>query len=265
MSDREQTSMQDLAAAYALGALSPEETRAFEEYLAGSRDAQREVAEFREVSALLAEGARGAAPDAGLRERVLQRIGREKVVPLADRRARTPRVPFPIWIALAASLILAVGLGTMLVKSRRELAARQAAIDSVRATLAQVETRLTERENTLNAIMEPGVTLSLLSTTNAPEPRVQLFWNREKNQAIVHAFHLTPADSGLVYQLWFIKDGKPIPSITFNSEPSGHSLVQNVVLPEGAITHAAVTLEPRGGSLQPTSPVIMIGELRASS
>jgi anti-sigma-K factor RskA len=264
MNERDQTSMQDLAAAYALGALSPEETRAFEAYLAGSPEAQREVAEFREVSALLAEGTPGAAPDPGLRARVLQRIGRDRVMPLAERRATTSNIPFPIWIALAASIVLAIGFGGMLVKSRRELAARQAAIDSVRVTLAQVETRLIEREKTLNFLMEPGVTLSLLSTTNAPQPRIQLFWNREKNQATVHAFRLTPADSGLVYQLWFIKDGKAIPSVTFNSEPTGHALVQDVVLPEG-ITHAAVTIEPAGGSLQPTSPVLMIGELKASS
>jgi len=264
MNERDQASMQDLAAAYALGALSPEETRAFEAYLAGSPEAQREVAEFREVSALLAEGAPGAAPDPGLRDRVLQRIGRSKGVPLAQRRSPTFGVPLPIWVALAASVALAIGLGTMLVKTRRELATRLAAIDSVRATLAQVETRLTEREQTLNAIMEPGVTLSLLSTTNAPQPRIQLFWNQEKHQAIVHAFRLSPVDSGLVYQLWFIKDGKPIPSVTFNSEPTGHALLRDVAMPEGS-SHAAVTIEPSGGSLQPTSPVIMIGELKANS
>lgn len=266
MNEREQASMQDLAAAYALGALSPEETRAFEAYLAGSPEARREVAEFREVSALLAEGAPAAAPDPGLRNRVLERIARDKVVPLGTRRTPGARIPFPVWIALAASTVLVVGMGTMLATSRRELAARQAAIDSVRATLALVETRLSEREKTLNAIMEPGVTLSLLSTTNAPEPRIQLFWNRQSSQAIVHAFNLSPADSGMVYQLWFIKDGKPIPSVTFNAEYSGHALVQNITMPEGGgITHAAVTVEPVGGSLQPTSPVIMIGELRASS
>lgn len=266
MNEREQTSMRDLAAAYALGALSPEETRAFEAYLAGSPEARRDVAEFREVGALLAQSSPAAAPSPGLRDRVLERIGGDKVVSLSDRRERNSNIPFPIWIALAASAILVVGMGAMLVSNRRELAAGQAAVDAVRATLAQVEQRLSEREATLNTIMEPGVTLSLLSTTGTPEPRIQLFWNRQKSQAIVHAFNLSPADSGLVYQLWFIQDGKPVPSVTFNSEPTGHALVQNVALPAGSnLTHAAVTVEPAGGSPQPTSPVVMIGEMRASS
>lgn len=264
MSEREPTSLRDLAAAFALGALSVEETRAFEAYLAGSPEARREVAEYREVNALLAHGTPEQAPGAGLKDRVLERIGQEKVVSLSERRSRRSSIPFPIWMSLAASVLLAIGLGALLVNTRRQLAAREAAIDSVRSTLAQVETRLTEREETLNTIMEPGVVLSILSTTGTPEPRIQLFWNRTKHSAIVHAFNLTPAEAGRVYQLWFIQDGKPVPSVTFNSEPSGHALVRNVALPEG-ITHAAITVEPAGGSLQPTTPVVMIGELRASS
>lgn len=256
--------MRDLAAAYALGALSVEESRAFEAYLAGSPEARREVAEFREVNALLAHGVPATTPTAGLRERVLARIGQEKVVSLSERRGRRSNVPFPVWMSLAASVLLAIGLGALLVNTRRQLAAREAAIDSVRSTLAQVETRLTEREKTINTIMEPGVVLSILSTTGTPEPRIQLFWNRSKGSAIVHAFNLSPTEAGRVYQLWFIQDGKPVPSVTFNSEPTGHALVQNVALPEG-ITHAAITIEPTGGSLQPTTPVVMIGELRASS
>jgi anti-sigma-K factor RskA len=264
MNEPESTSLRDLAAAYALGALSAEEARAFEAYLAGSPEARREVAEFREVNALLAHGAPELAPSGGLRDRVLERIGQEKVVSLSEHRARRTNVPFPVWVSLAASVLLAIGLGAMLVNTRRQLAAREAAIDSVRSTLAQVETRLSEREKTLNTIMEPGVILSTLSTTGTPEPRIQLFWNPSRNSAIVHAFNLSPTEAGRVYQLWFIKDGKPVPSVTFSSESSGHALVQNVALPEG-ITHAAITIEPTGGSLQPTTPVLMIGELRASS
>ncbi|HJR51059.1 MAG TPA: hypothetical protein VJ794_08140, partial [Gemmatimonadales bacterium] len=62
MSHPEQESPQDLAAAYALGALSAEEARRFEAYLAGSPEAQREVAEYREVAALLALAGPEPAP-----------------------------------------------------------------------------------------------------------------------------------------------------------------------------------------------------------
>ncbi len=51
-----QDPIQDLAAAYALGALSPDEVSRFEAFLATSPATQQEVAELREVAALLALG-----------------------------------------------------------------------------------------------------------------------------------------------------------------------------------------------------------------
>jgi anti-sigma factor RsiW len=49
MSPAEPESPRDLAAAYALGALAPDEARRFEEFLAGSPEAAR-VAEYRDAA-----------------------------------------------------------------------------------------------------------------------------------------------------------------------------------------------------------------------
>src|SRR4051812_45263701 len=72
MSTPDELAQQDLAAAYVLGALTPEEARRFEAYLATSPHAQQEVAELRETAALLAASPRPAERPAGdLRDRVL--------------------------------------------------------------------------------------------------------------------------------------------------------------------------------------------------
>ena len=265
MSERNDTAMQELAAAYALGALSPEETRAFETYLATSPETQREVAEYREVSALLATAARGPAPSEDLRRRVLDRVAGNKVAPLPAPRALRSAVPAPMWVALAASLALATWLGAGLYTAKEELASSTAAADSVRSALALVQGRLTQREKTLNWILEPGIELSMLNSTGSAEPKIQFFVNREKRVAMVHGFNMNPAESGRVYQLWFIQDGKPVPSVTFNAEADGHAMVENITVPAGSgITHAAVTVEPTGGSPAPTSPVILLGEVKSS-
>lgn len=265
MTERDNSSMLDLAAAYALGALSPEETRAFEAFLASSPEAQREVAEYREVGALMASHVPGVTPDSRLKERVLATVGQGKIrtfVPPAP--PARPRMSLPFWMALAASVMLAIGFGLKYSGAKRALAYQLSQADSARVALDSVTARLAQREQTLNEILEPDMQLSLLTATGNPDPRVQLFWNPKKNLAIVHAFRLSQAPAGRVYQLWFIKDGKAIPSVTFNSEPSGHALVQDITVPPGSgITNAALTIEPEGGSPQPTSPVMMIGTMGA--
>jgi anti-sigma-K factor RskA len=67
----------DQAAAYALGVLPAEEARSFERELAQSDELQRAVAEYREICALLAT-ARGVAPPAELKARLLDRVRREQ-------------------------------------------------------------------------------------------------------------------------------------------------------------------------------------------
>ena len=87
----------------------------------------------------------------------------------------------------------------------------------------------------------------------------------EYGGVIVHGYRLKPVPAGQAYQLWFIKDGKPVPSVTFKPEADGHAKVEQVPVPEdGSVSAAAVTVEPESGSTQPTSPIVMVGSLQKS-
>jgi anti-sigma-K factor RskA len=260
MSHPEQDSPLDLAAAYALGALSPEETRRFEAYLAGSPEAQREVAEYREVAALLALAGPEPVPAPDLRDRVLARGGAS--APVAGVISKRTSVP---WLALAAGLAAVVGLGFGFTQLR--------AVRGLRQELAQVgerldlaSERLATREATLNAILEPGVQMFQLTASGDPDPLIQLFWDRRRHRAVLHGFKLDSVPPGRAYQLWFIKDGAPVPSVTFRPEATGHVLVEGIEVPaEGDVSAAALTVEPESGSPQPTSPIRMLGQLKRSS
>ncbi|MGI9039642.1 MAG: anti-sigma factor [Gemmatimonadales bacterium] len=264
MSRPEQDSPQDLAPAYALGMLPPEESRRFESFLATSPEAQREVAEFRDVSALLALGG-GEGPHSGLRARVLERVRKDQGRPLPVAAGSSRRPAAALWIAMAASLLAAVGLGAGLLSLRREVGQLEAIVSQQRSTLAQRERDLASREATLNRIFGPGVQMFQLTGRGDPRPRIQLFWDRQHNQAIVHGFQLEPVPPGRAYQLWFIRNGKPVPSITFRPEPDGHVKVEQVAVPaDGSVSAAAVTMEPESGSAQPTLPLLLAGELQKS-
>jgi anti-sigma-K factor RskA len=277
----DESSLRDLAAAYALGALSPEETRAFEAYLATSADARREVAELRETVALLALSAPEAQPAPALRARVLDAVAVEKIRPVPTRSAAvasaTARVPGPaarratalLWGALAASLLAAVGLGLRSERLAGRLARRTADLTERDSTIAR-QTRalaaqgrqLASRDSTLASLLSPGVELVQLTASGDPDPRIQLFWDRRHGMAVLHASKLKPLPQGRTYQLWFIQDGKPVPSVTFDVAPAGDAIVSQVAVPsQGLVSAAAVTEEPAGGSPQPTTPVLLVGAL----
>ena len=263
--DREQE-MLELTAAYALGALSPEDARGFETWLATSPAGQREVAEYREVGALMALGsttAISAGPSPDLKQRVVERATSTKVRHLHAPKVRTQVVA---WIGLAASLVAVSGLALQQRTLRRQLAQQTTSIAELEATLAIREARLANREAQLSAILDPNVQLTRMGVPGERKPVVQLFWNRKTNLVMIHTFQLTPAAASRAYQLWFIpKTGKPIPSVTFNTEPSGHGMVQQITVPEGVeLTAAALTDEPEGGSLQPTTTPFLVGALTPS-
>jgi anti-sigma-K factor RskA len=259
MSHPEQDTLLDLAAAYTLGALSSEEVRRFEAYLAGSPEAQREVAEYRDVAALLALGGPEAAPSADLRERVLSRIRGPSA-----RLSPAPRRPPAPWGALAAGLVTAVGLGFGYVQLR-EARDLRAELGRTMQRLERTSELLTAREATLNAIFEPGVRLFQLTASGDPDPLIQLFWDRERHRAIVHGYKLESVPEGRAYQLWFIKDGAPVPSVTFKPESSGHVKLEQIPVPaDGEVSAAAVTVEPESGSTRPTSPILLVGPLERS-
>jgi anti-sigma-K factor RskA len=249
----------DLAAAYALGALDAVETKAFEALLARDAELAREVAEYREVAALLALGEpRAPQPTDRLRARVIAAAPARQISTAPSSKAGRTWMPW----ALAASLLGAIWLGAG--RARLELKLEQAyTLLSQRDTLlAQRDTLLESQQRTLDALLAPGVELYQLTATGDPVPGVQLFWDRKRNRAIIHSFGVKPLPSDRAYQLWFIQDGKPVPSITFRPGADGRARVEAIEVPAGpGVTAAAVTEEPLGGSPQPTSAVYLLGKL----
>jgi anti-sigma-K factor RskA len=258
MSDASRDTMRELVPGYALGALTSEETRAFESALHGSPELEQELAEYREVMGLLAAGA-AQAPGPGVRQRVMERVralpAAESRPPGAQVRPLTPRrsiTPTLVGMGLAASILLAAGLYLKV----QELELRLAQADSASAALGQ---RLAQREATLNAILEPGVQLTTLTATGTEPPIVQVFWNRATHKVTLHSFRLPPAPSGRTYQLWLMRRGaNPLPSQLFDTEPDGHGLAENIDVPAGeSIVGFAVSIEPASGSEQPTTAPIL--------
>lgn len=247
--------LRELAAAWALGSLSPDEAREFEALMARSPEVQSEADAYREVAAMLPLGAGVPAPDPGLKARVLARAtGRAKRAPQSGRR-KGDRF---LRLALAASILLALALVAQAVR-----------VDRARARLAReitaVQREIQGRDSLLAEVFAPGVELHRLTTTRDDAPEVQLFWNRRNQVALLHARRLPALAPDRAYQLWLIPEGgAPIPSSVFSPGADGNVLVRDVRLPvptEGRYAAFAVTEEPAGGSRAPTTTPLFVAAL----
>ena len=245
------------AAAYALGALAEPERAAFEEHLATCATCRDDVRELQETSAMLAYAAPVAETPSALRDRVLRES--RQVRPLTPRTARLRVVPMVAWLASAASLTLAVLTARDLRNERGERARLALALDSVRAELG-------ERDSTIAAFFGPEVHVVSLSPTGE-KPSMRVFWNHTRNIFIVTAFNVPRAPEGKTYQLWAIQKNKaPMSMGTFNTDANGRVTaiipVGNLITDAGFIDLCGLTMEPEGGSNQPTEQPRLVGAWR---
>jgi anti-sigma-K factor RskA len=269
----------DAAPAYALGALDADERAAFEVHLAGCAACAADVRAHAEVAAALAHAAAGGTPaPPALRARILAEARRSRLTVADGGAAGRPVAPPPgraagprptaaarvPWLAAAASLVLAAGLGAAWGRERAARARADLALaDAVRAAgdRAELARRLAERDSLVAALTEPDVRVARLAATGA-EPAMRLTWNRRRGVVIVTASALPAPGPGRTYQLWGIA-GRGAPQSLGVFAPDAEGRVRAVLrVPAGAAMDAvAVTEEPAGGSARATTAVVMAGAL----
>lgn len=222
-----------LAAAYALDAVESDEARRFEAHLRTCERCSAEVREFRSTAGALA-GAVSTSPPPALRDRVLTEV--------ATTRQPSPAVPsMPAqWRRLglvAAAAVLAVVLGAGVVvrdvvaerNEARELAAVLAAPDARFAPLAGPEGQ------TVRVVWSPSADAAVLVAAGLPDP-----------------------GPDRVYELWALADDGPRPAALFEPGPDGR-VEQRLDLPAEPTGGWGVTVEPEGGSPQPTGEILFTG------
>ena len=288
MSEFSMTELRDMAPAYVLGALSAEENAAFERALATSHELAQEVTAYRAVVAHIGDADKVTPPPA-IRARFLDKIatlksesgappatgaapaepekrpltvsagGAPAVKPAAVKAPRGREwLTGVIAVGLAASLVFAVQRNSQVTSLTAQLAQR----DSI---LAARTVQLAQRDSTLDTMLEAERNLVLVNLVTAPDngPSMQFFWNVKTGRGVLHAVGLKPAEAGRIYQLWLIKDGKPVPSRIFNTGANNRGLQWGIELPTATtgVTAVAITVEPAGGSPAPTTTPFLVGAI----
>lgn len=219
-----------LSGAYAVDALNEHERVLFERHLAECGDCRDEVRSLREASTTLAEVA-AAPPPPALRESVLSGISGVRPLPPAPGRSPAGdrrRQRFAFLVAAAAAVVALIGSALLVAQPWDD---------------------------------DPGPALTAADVVNAPDQQhvrkrfdgatATVYHSAALGRAAVVFDDLPAAPPGQVYELWLQKDGVMVPA---GLVPSSGD--QEILLAGDATdaTAAGITLEPEGGSKEPSLP-----------
>jgi anti-sigma-K factor RskA len=231
----------ELLGAWALDAVDDVERAAVERAIREDPELAEEARALRETAALLAVG-EAAAPPAGVRDNVLTTIAQteqEDPVPRTrpDRAGAAPAARGGHgrgrWI-VAAAVLLATAIPTGLAVQQAQRA--QHAEEQV-TSLAEALTRPDAR--VLRADVEGGGRAVAVVTDD---------------DTIFSAQGLPALTDDRAYQLWVIDEGSPSSAGVLPAD-EGSVSAEVGQLPDGAVL--ALTVEPAGGSAQPTTTPIL--------
>jgi anti-sigma-K factor RskA len=221
-----------LSGAYAVDAVDDIERASFERHLAGCPTCRAEVASLREASALLADAAT-TTPPPELRDAVLSGITRVRPLPPVTVGGPVHRRRwFP---ALVAAVVLAlVGVGGAVWQPWR---------DDTSQTLSATDQVLQDPE--AQRVSQPLPNGATATVVRSPK----------EHRAVLVTEDLPEPPAGKVYQLWLQTPSEDM--VPAGLMPAGGS----TALLDGNADDAigvGVSLEPAGGSPQPTEVVALL-------
>ena len=262
-----------LAPLYVIGALDEKTAHDVEAALqSATPEQQRVFARWSDVAALLPQDLPLQTPPDYLRERLLNRIAEEtrqtpieialeestlkelaerdekKVLPFVQPRraeSRTAR-----WLLIAATALLAF-TSAYLFTQRAKLARERDDLSRERNSLTE---ELAARRRQVDAIVSARTKVIAMVGEETPQANAKVLWDTEALQWVIYIFDLPAPPSDKDYQLWYVTKNAKISAAVFRTDEQGRTVLKLTLPPDAlaGLAATAVTLEPRGGSPQPS-------------
>ena len=231
--------IEDLGGAYALGALPPETLREVEEHLEGcSRHA--EIAALGAAAASLAWSAEEREPPPALKARLMAAI-REEAMPAAAAVPGTARHQ---------------GAGFW-----RRLVERRVTPYAIAGVLAVAAVALIGWNVTLQLSDGDGAAgASVHTLSDGGDAHGRILYLADERVAVMTVAGLEPLPSDMTYQVWAISEDTVTGIGTFNTSASGEASAAMEVDLKGARS-VAITVEPAGGSPEPTTEPVLQADI----
>ncbi|MBA2690972.1 MAG: anti-sigma factor [Rubrobacter sp.] len=253
MNEMNRERFDDLKDAYALGALPEDELRDFEAYLANHPELQSEVDDIASIATLLAITPADQEPPKRLRRSVMAMVNAES----ESRRERRTVSRWPSFAGLRGFFTprLALGFAAALVVG---LLGWNALLQSEVQNLSGQNTDLQAEIEDARSGAEGSRILAMQGEGEMSGSDAELM-AFEGDRAVLVARNMPSIPDDRTLQIWVINDGEAQPSGIFQPGEGPVAAVVEHSL-EGAET-VAVTVEPEGGSPQPTTDPMLSTQL----
>jgi len=258
----------ELAGLYALDALTPDERAAVDAHLAACSEDHTEFATLGGVAPALAAVAEPVDAPQSLKANVIAAYRADVAPKLVSTPARVPapvvrpviadaprprRWQAPNWMGWAAAAVAVVLLAVISVYGL-----------NLRQQVDQAKQRADQLAQAVAAMTAPGSQVAVLHGSGAAAGVSGFAAFPASGTGYVVMTDVPAAPSGMTYQAWFIADGKPSSAGTMAPTSDGNVVAAGVTPTPGASV-VAVTLEPEGGSDQPTSDPIIVGNITTAT
>lgn len=251
----------ELKDAYVLGALPEGERADFEAYLAAHPEHQAEIDDLGGLAGMLAFAPTEHEPAPGLRSRVMEVVEAEASVPRIGRpepSAGPGRYASLRNLAVAAAAVLLIGLVSWNVLLQDEVEDLQGEVEETRSEMQEARAEVEEAQTRQAEASSGARTIQLGGTwveqgTQAEVAEI----DEDRIVLVLEDIPSVPEDRTL--QIWVIRDEVPQPSGLF--EPSGEFTATAVSTPLREGDTIAVTVEPAGGSEQPTTDPVLLRQI----
>jgi hypothetical protein len=246
-----------LAGLYVLDALEPAERAQVDAHLASCRQAHDEFTEVGAVVPGLATLADPVGAPASLKNKVMAdyRAGAGvpawAMAPAASASAAPTRATNRSWLSWAAAatavLLIAVTAGWAYV------AQSNAAFEEQRSQMIA---------QAIEVMVAPGSSVATLEGTAAAAGASGFAAFGADGAGYMVLVDVPAAPAGTTYQAWYIADGVPASAGLLSVDRDGYAVTALSGRPGTQVI--ALTVEPAGGSEQPTSAPVAAGELRSN-
>jgi len=265
MSTHEQTLFEELCVGFVLNSITKEEEKTFKELLKDADQEQQQL--FKDMQSIASEMAL-LAYNEGPSEKV-----KEQLLQMAWASVRSRETGANIHylsryrLSVAAAIALLVTSLSLFFFSQNlesDLEQQKELIVQKETTIRLLETEVEQKSELLAILEARDVDLILMDGLDVnPNGFGKVVWDKDNGQALLQVANMPAVPTAKEYQLWFVINNQPFSAGVFavnNPERDNFFKIQelNQSASQGAF---AITLEPEGGSPQPTGDMYMLGAL----